>query len=266
MRFLGALIAIATIAADASAKCPSARDAFAQGETYARQEEWTKAAAAFANATRLAPKNARYAARRGHLLMELASRGQASWSEARAPLEAAVAIDPNLAEAQFDLAEVLLRLGDEQGALDRYTRAIAARPDVLARYAPLVDSYARLDRLAEAEKVANAGLSFDRAHDPPVDLRIAYGDVLERKGDVLGAVAQYEAAKKACGSCAERGESLVHYRLGVAYASLNPPRKSEAYQMLLSFTKRICKGALASRYVDECTTTQDVMTRLAGTP
>ena len=91
------------------------------------------------------------------------------------------------------------------------------------------------------------------------------GDIYDRKNDTGKAVSEYELAKKACGLCNEAGQQIAFFNLGAAYASLKPPRKSEAMAQLQSFQKMICKGAAAQRYADQCTQAQQLATKLGGT-
>ena len=69
-----------------------------------------------------------------------AVKGPTSWADAKPPLEEAIKLDPNVGDgdhygaAHFELAEVLLHLDDEKGALDEYTKAIQTQ----ARHARLL--------------------------------------------------------------------------------------------------------------------------------
>ena len=75
-------------------------------------------------------------------------------------LQEAIQKDPNIADAYFDLAEVLLHLDDEQEALRNYTKAIDTKPDEVAFYGPLAELYMNLGYNDEAEKVVREGLNF----------------------------------------------------------------------------------------------------------
>jgi tetratricopeptide (TPR) repeat protein len=156
-----------------------------------------------------------------------------------------------------------LHLQNEKGALLHYTKAIQLRPTEWSAWAALGDLYLRLGLLDHAEKTLREGLSFIEG-SKRFGLASLYGAVLEERHDLRGAVASYEDAKKACGTCTEPGQQIAFFQLGMAYASLSPPRKSEAMAQLLSFQKMICKGAAASRYADQCTQVQIVAARIGG--
>jgi hypothetical protein len=150
--------------------------------------------------------------------------------------------------------------------MDGYTKAINTKPDELTFYGPLADLYIRLNFIEQAEQVLTQGLSFAKDGDKALfAIHSLLGDIYDRKRDLGKAVTEYEAAKKACGACTEPGQQIAFFNLGAAYASLNPPRKSEAMAQLQSFQKMICKGAAAQRYADQCTQAQQLATKLGGT-
>ncbi|MFO0643702.1 MAG: tetratricopeptide repeat protein [Polyangiaceae bacterium] len=232
---------------------------------YTKKEEWAKVASTCKKAQAVAPTFANYFFQNGLANARMAVKGPASWAEAKEPLEQAIAKDPNLADAHFELAEVLLHLDDEQGALRSYTKAIETKPDELSFYVPLADLYIRLGYLDQAEQVVKEGLSFAKDGDKFLfGLHSLAGQIKETKGDIAGSVTEYEAAKKACGQCNQAGEQIAFFNLGAAYASVNPPRKSEAIQQLQSFNKLVCKGAAAQRYADQCAQSQQLATKLGG--
>ena len=170
-----------------------------------------------------------------------------------------------MGDAYHELAEVLLHLDDEQGALNNYTKAIEVKPDELGFYGPLADLYMRLGYVDQAEQITKEGLAFAKDGDKHLfTLHTLLGSIKEFRGDEPGAVAEYEAAKKACGQCNEAGQQIAYFNLGSAYASLNPPRKNEAMQQLQSFNKMICKGAAAARYADQCAQSQQFASKLGG--
>jgi len=77
-------------------------------------------------------------------------------------------------------------------------------------------------------------------------------------------VVELEAAK---GLANPEGPQAVEilYTLGSTYAVLNPPRKTEAIQMLKGFSSRACKGSKANTYKSQCETAQTLVTQLGGT-
>jgi tetratricopeptide (TPR) repeat protein len=234
---------------------------------YKKKEAWDKVIATCQKAEKIAPKFANYFFLQGYAASQAAAKGgPINWSDAKTPLEEAIRLDPNIADAYFELAEVDLHLDDEAGALQNYTKAIMTKPDVLAFYGPLADLYIRLNFIDQAEQVLTQGLSFGKEGDKALfAIHSLLGDIYDRKHDTAKAVTEYEAAKKACGQCNEAGQQIAFFNLGAAYASLTPPRKSDAMAQLQSFQKQICKGAAAQRYADQCTQAQQLATKLGGT-
>lgn len=241
------------------------------GTAYAKKEQWEKLANTMAKAEKLAPKNANYFYLHGVALARTAAKSNA-WADAKGPLEEAIKLDPNVGDtdhygaAHYELAEVLLHTDDEAGALKEYTAAIASKPDELSFYGPLADLYIRLNYLNEAEQLLKEGLSFGKEGDKGLfSIHSLLGEVYDMRHDSSNAVTQYEAAKKACGQCNEAGQQIAFFNLGAAYASLIPPKKSEAIGQLASFQKTICKGAAAQRYADQCQQAQQLAFKLGTT-
>jgi tetratricopeptide (TPR) repeat protein len=242
------------------------------GLAYTKKEQWDKVATTMAKAEKLQPKNALYYFQHGLAMARQAVKGPTSWADAKPPLEQAIQLDSNVGDgdhygaAHFELAEVLLHMDDEKGALDEYTKAIQSKPDTLAFYGPLAELYLRLNHVAEAEQVLTTGLSFAKDGDKALfAIHSLLGDIYDRKQDTSKAVSEYELAKKACGQCNEAGQQIAFFNLGAAYASLKPPRKQDAMAQLQSFQKMICKGAAAQRYADQCTQAQQLASKLGGT-
>jgi tetratricopeptide (TPR) repeat protein len=232
---------------------------------YKKKEDWPKTALAASRAAKVAPDHADYHFVHGYALSQAAAAGPGSWSDAKEPLQQAIAKDPNLADAYFELGEVMLHLDDESAAIQNYTKAIEAKPDNLQFYGPLADLYARLGYDKEAEQVLKEGLAFasDGAKET-FALHSLLGSIYELRGNFAQAITEYEAAKKACGQCNEKGEQIAFFNLGAAYAMANPPRKNEAIQQLTAFSKIVCKGGLAQRYADQCAQAQQIAGNLGG--
>ena len=236
---------------------------------YQKKEQWDKVASTCARAEKIAPTHANYFFQHGLANARLAASGTTGWGDAKGPLEEAIKLDPNNADAHFELAEVMLNLDDERAALEGYSRAINTKPDELSFYGPLADLYIRLNFVDQAEQTLREALSFGKEDERSARALFAIhsllGDIYDRKRDSAKAVQHYESAKKACGQCNEAGQQIAFFNLGAAYASLSPPRKSEAMAQLQSFQKMICKGAAAQRYADQCTQAQQLATKLGGT-
>ena len=238
---------------------------------YVKKEQWDKVASTCAKAEKIAPKHANFFYLHGLALARQAVKGPTSWADAKGPLEEAIKLDPNVGDgdnsgaAHFELAEVLLHLDDEAGALREYTAAIQAKPDTLIFYGPLADLYIRLNFINEAEQSLKESLKFAKDGDKALfNIHSLLGEVYDFRKDQNSATSEYEKAKKACGQCNEAGQQIAFFNLGAAYASMNPPRKSEAMAQLQSFQKMICKGAAAARYSDQCAQAQQLATKLGG--
>lgn len=232
---------------------------------YQKKEAWDKVAQTCARAEKVAPKYANYWELHGIALARQAVKGPTAWADAKPPLEQAIQLDANRADAHFELAEVLLHADDENGALKEYSTAINAKPDELAFYGPLAELYIRNNMLDQAQQVLKEGTQYGETNKHIFTIHSLLGDVADRKGDSQTAVTEYELAKKACGQCNEPGQQIAFFNLGAAYATAKPPRKTEAMGQLRNFQKMICKGAAAARYADQCTIAQQLATKLGET-
>jgi tetratricopeptide (TPR) repeat protein len=232
---------------------------------YHKKEAWDKVATTASLAEKQAPTFANYYFEHGYALEQQAIKGPTSWGEAKEPLQQAISKDPNYAQAYEELAEVNLHMDEEQEALRNYSKAIETKPDEIQYYPPLADLYLRLGYQDQAEQVLKEALAFGKDGDKHMfAVHTLLGSIFETKGNAPGALTEYEAAKKACGTCTEPGQQIAYFNLGSAYATAAPPRKSEAMQQLQAFQKTVCKGAAAVRYADQCAQAQQYATKLGG--
>jgi tetratricopeptide (TPR) repeat protein len=232
---------------------------------YQKKEQWDKVALTCSKAEKIAPKYANYFFLHGYALEMQAVKGPTAWGDAKDPLQTAIKLDPNYAEAYFELGQVLLHTDDEQGALQNYTEAIQKKSDELPFYGPLADLYIRLNYFDQADAVVKEALNYVKEGDKNAyKIRSLSGYVKEVRGDFAGAIADYEVARKACGPCNESGQQMAFYNLGFAYSMVQPPRKNEAIQQLEAFQKAVCKGASASKFADECAQAQERIGKLKG--
>lgn len=235
---------------------------------YQKKENWEKVASTLARAEKVAPTFANYYFLHGHAIVKQADapKPTAKWDEAKDPLSQAIKLDPNIADAYFDMAEVLLHLDDEAGAMQNYTKAIEAKPDELTFYGPLAELYIANKFYDQADQVLKEGLGFKKEGDKTAYIVYSLmGQVKMEKGDSSGSVTDFENAKKACGQCNEKGQQIAFFNLGVAYSHANPPRKNEAIQQLQAFSKTVCRGGAAKRYEDECSQASEIVKQLGGT-
>jgi tetratricopeptide (TPR) repeat protein len=139
------------------------------------------------------------------------------------------------------------------------------KPDETQYYVELADEYTRLMFFDQAEQVLREGLSFAKEDDKHLfNLHSLLGSLYENKNDIQRAVTEYEAAKKACDANKCNDHKEAYFNLGTAYSELTPPRKNEAIQQLQSFWKITCKGALAAKYGDQCSQSQEITRRMGG--
>ncbi len=186
---------------------------------YEKKEDWQKMASACSKAEEAAERadkkktHADYYFKHGRALEELADKGQGNWADAKAPFQTAFQIDPNYGQAYGELAWVLLHTDDETGAIQNWTKALETKPDETQYYVLLADEYRRLMLYDQEEQVLKEGLSFAKEDDKHLfNLHTLCGDLYEAKGDFGRAVAEYEAAKKACDSnkCNDHKEAFFY--------------------------------------------------------
>jgi len=230
---------------------------------YQKKEAWDKVASTCSRAEKIAPKHANYYFLHGYALEQEAAKGPTGWAEAKGPLTTAIQLDPNYAEANFELAQVLLHSDDEAGALQNYTEAIQKKPDELVFYGPLADLYIRLNFFDQADQVLKEAFGFAKSDEKGLfTIRTLAGEVKEFRGDNGGAVSEYEAARKACGTCSEKGQQIAYFNLGFAYFKAG--KKTEAVQQLTKFKTTVCDGPAKNRYLDECAQGQEILKELNG--
>src|SRR4051794_25723353 len=68
---------------------------------YQKKEQWDKVASTCAKAERIAPKFANYFFQHGLALARQAVKGPTGWADAKGPLEEAIKLDANIADAHF---------------------------------------------------------------------------------------------------------------------------------------------------------------------
>lgn len=231
--------------------------------TYKKKEEWEKVASTLTRATQAAPEYANYWYERGYALVQIASKAKqkSSWEEAKEPLVKCIETDPNYAHCYFELALVELFLDNEQSALENYTKAIQHKPDEASFYAPLADLYLRLDYFDQAKAVLNEGIKFapDEGKSK-FNMYVLLANVHQFQDDMAGMVKALETANKIGGK--ENPEIL--FNLGSTYAVMDPPKKSQAIQMLKKFQARACKGGKALKYKEQCEQSMALIAKLGG--
>ena len=229
-----------------------------------KKEDWEKVASTLARATQLAPKFANYWAERGFALEKQAQKKTVQYDEAKEPYQKCIENDPNYADCYENLGRIFLWTDDEQKALENYTKAIEHDPTNISYYAALADLYINLGYMKEAEQVLKEAKSFAKPGDKALyDIHVLLSQVLQDRSAMPEMVTELEAAKGIAGSDGSEAIEIL-FHLGSTYAILNPPRKTEAIQMLKGFSSRACKGTKAQAYKTQCETAQTLVTQLGG--
>ena len=230
---------------------------------YRKKEAWDKVASTLARATQVAPKFANYWFERGYALEEEAFKKTVSWEEAKEPFKKCIDADPNYADCYHELGTAGLYTDNEQEALSNYTKAIEHKPDELRFYGPLADLYINVGYFDQAQQVLKEGIAYGKTGDKNLfDLHVLLSKVYQHKGQLNDMVTELEGARAVAGD----NHPEILFNLGSTYAVLNPPRKTEAIQMLKSFSVRACRGAQAQgKFRDQCEQSQALTAKLGGT-
>lgn len=141
----------------------------------------------------------------------LSAVGQGNWGVAHGYFETAAALPsgPENADAQFWLAESLLRRGDYFGATERYNAALGLRPNFPEAYLGLAQTaYGQGDR-ERALATVNSGLG---QRPNFAEALLFKGKLLQEAGRFDEALAAYDQSIAANGRIAE-----THYRRGVLH-------------------------------------------------
>jgi tetratricopeptide (TPR) repeat protein len=123
-----------------------------------------------------------------HLASALAE--QQRYPEALSVARTAVSIHPS-DKTHFNLANLLRKMGDLEGATLEYQRALDANPNLAVARNNLGITLAQLGRLPEAEHQLRAAISIDNNY---ADAHANLGLVLRDQGKIPEAKAQFEAA------------------------------------------------------------------------
>jgi tetratricopeptide (TPR) repeat protein len=124
---------------------------------YQKQEEWGKMESTLSRASDAAPTNADYFYYRGYALIKIAEGGNMdAYADAKAPLSKCVQVDPNYAECYYWLGQAEQWTGNEQAAIENYSKAIEHDPTIGYFYPPLAEMYIHLKMYNEGEQVLKA--------------------------------------------------------------------------------------------------------------
>ena len=230
---------------------------------YQKKEDWDKMASTLSRATSLAPDFATYWYKRGLALVNQAEGGNKdAFEQAKDPLKKCIEKDPNLAECYYLMGECLQWTDDEQGAVDQYSKAIEHDPTKGFFYPPLADLYLLFKLDKDAEQVINEGTKLvqpDEKNLPKIyNMYILLANAALMRGDKAAQLAAVEKAEKFAGE----SHPEFSFDLGSTYATMDPPQKERAVRLLNTFTKRVCKGAGAKKFEEQCQTSQSLLQKL----
>lgn len=230
---------------------------------YKKKEVWEKVASTLARATQVAPRFANYWYERGYAMVQVAEKAKTrgAWEEAKEPLTKCIEADPNFSYCYHELGTVMLFLDNEQEALDNYTKAINHKANEAMFYPPLADLYMRLDYYDQAETALKEGIGVtDDKDKPKFYMYEMLAAVYQARNNINGMVEAFEHANTLGG--ADHPEIL--FNLGSTYAIMEPPKKTQALQMLKQFFARACKGGKSDKYKEQCEQTNALIAKLGG--
>lgn len=232
---------------------------------YEKKEDWDKMASTLARAVQVAPDFATYWGARGHALMMQARAGNAdAYKQAQEPLKKCIEKDANLADCYNELGESYLWSDDEQAALDNYSKAIEHDPSKGYFYPDLANLYLTLKFYDQAQQVLNEGLKLivpnEKNSGKIYNMYVLLSTVALAKGDKAGQLVAVEKAEQFAGDA----HPEFSFELGSTYATMDPPQKEKALRLLNLFTKRVCKGAQAMKFKEECEQTSSMIQKLGS--
>jgi tetratricopeptide (TPR) repeat protein len=230
---------------------------------YEKKEDWDKMASTLARAVQVAPDFATYWYKRGAALNAQAEAGNPdAYEQAKEPLKKCIEKDPNIAECYFLLAESLLWTDDEQGAIENYQKAIEHDPTVSFFYPPLAEILITLRLVNEAEAVLKEGARLvppSEKNNPKIyGMYVLLANVAQMKRDKAGQLAAIERAEQFAGDA----HPEFGFNLGSTYASMDPPQKEKAVRLLDQFTKKVCRGAQAQKFKEQCEESASLVQKL----
>ncbi len=230
---------------------------------YEKKEDWDKMASTLSRAVQVAPDFANYWYKRGVALNSQAEAGNPdAYEQAKEPLKKCIEKDPNIAACYFLLAESFLWTDDEQSAIDNYTKAIQHDPTVSFFYSPLAELYMTYNLDNEAQQVLQEGVKLvqpsERNNPKLYGMYVQLATVAQKKKDTAAQVSALERAEQFAGDA----HPEFSFNLGSTYAVMNPPQKEKAVRLLEQFTKRVCRGASATKFKEQCETSSSLVQKL----
>ena len=234
-------------------------------KAYEKKEDWDKMASSLSRAISVAPEFANYWERRGYALTKLAEAGNPdAWNEAKEPLKKCIEADPNRAWCHFLLGDAYWWTDETQEALQAYTHAIEHDPRVPSFYVGLAEAYQVLRMYKEAGDVLAQGTQNIQAtedtRDHVYNMFLLQFNLAQVEGDKQKMLSSVKQAYEIGGE--QHPEAKFH--LGSTYASMDPPQKEQAKQMLDSFQNTVCKGSKAKQFRAQCAQANSFLQRLGS--
>lgn len=243
---------------------PGHHELWEQAKALEKQEQWAEMAATLARAEGLAPGFATYSYKQGYALVRVAEMAtdraarKSSYDQAAKALRRCLATDPAFAECHHFLAEALQATKQMQAALEHYDRAIRADPTVPYFYPPYADALVALTQYDAASRVVSEGVRAlpvtERNRPHLYGLHLLAFLVHQARGDRAGMLQAMEAANAVDGD--SHPEML--FNLGSTYATGTPP-DPRGRELLSGFVRRVCRGAAAAKYADQCEIAQALL-------
>ncbi|MCS6851435.1 MAG: tetratricopeptide repeat protein [Gemmataceae bacterium] len=153
-----------------------------------------------------------------HRNLGLAYLRRGRWDDAEGQLQAALALDPEMAGPQYFLGEVHLKRGEWAQAEERFRRAAACRPEAALPHNGLGLVALKQGRFAEAE----------RAFAEAVRRRPQWAEAHSNRGLALWWQGETAAAVVACGHAVMLDPETAAYHRNLAMAQLTAGRAAEA--------------------------------------
>jgi len=231
---------------------------------YEKKEDWEKMASTLQRAVTVAPDFANYWYKRGNALLMQAQNGNPdAYEQAKEPLKECIKRDPNLAECYHQIGEAYEMTGDEQAAVENYSKAIEHDSTKPFFYGPLADLYLTYKLYKEAEQVAAEGLKTvppgPKTMGGLFSLCILQAKAAQMRGDKAAQLAAVEKAEQYVG---EDSHPDAAYNLGSTYATMEPPNKEKALRLLNQFTKRTCRSGNSAKWKEQCEQTASLIQKL----
>lgn len=235
-----------------------------------RKEDWVAVAATLERASQLEPQVANYAHWRGHALVQMAQESGSiegapkAYETARDPLTTCLKLDAKLADCAFLLGQVEEATEHAQAAAERYMQAIANDPLQARYYLSLALLYRVYKQEQQAEMVLVQGMreleANERNRAELASMAVLLATLSARRYDATARTAWLEKAEQ----LAPDHTPALQFEIGALHlepsvASASPASKEKAVRLLNSFSKRVCRGAAAAKYKQQCERAQSLL-------